>query len=292
MAADKPTLKPPPALGGRVSGRPDAQKAASGKPTAGVPPLSVGRAPAPGGATAPAGPPRPAVGARMPVPPAPGGAAGASVPASPGPRPASALSRSAPAASITASPGPKARPALGGGPSASGAKASERRAPGLRPSRLTQEARPPKGAVRSSHAVAEVIRAAHELAAVLMEENAALRDHNVDGVRALADRKAGTTRLYRERMLAVQKDPAMLTDLPEDERVVVKQMGLYLDAHLSENASLLKATMRGTQRLMDLMVQAAKHATEEKAPGYAADGRLEAPGHTSARLAMTFNETL
>lgn len=290
MAADKPTLKPPPTLGGRGPGHPGAQKAASGKPSSGMPPLVVGRAPAPGPGAAVA--PRAAAGARVSVPPAPGGAAGASVPTSLGPRPPSATAKPAPAASITASPGPKARPALGGGPSESGAKAPERRAPGIRPSRLAQEARPPKGMVRSSHALAEVIRAAHELAAVLVEENAALRDHNVDGVRALAERKAGTTRLYRERMLAVQKDPAMLTDLPEDERAVVKQMGVYLDAHLSENASLLKATMQGTQRLMDLMVQAAKQATEEKAPGYAADGRLEAPGHVSARLAMTFNETL
>jgi len=140
--------------------------------------------------------------------------------------------------------------------------------------------------------VAEVMRAARELVDLLMEENAALRDHKMDSVRALGERKVATTRLYRERMLVIQKDPALLSELPEDEREIVRQMGIYLDAHLAENASLLKATLQGTQRLMDLMVQAAKQATEEKAPGYAADGRLEAPHHVSARLAMSFNETL
>jgi len=226
------------------------------------------------------------------VPPAPGGAAGASVPASVGARLAPVAAAPAPSTKARP-PGPATRPVPGAGQTAgSGPKGPERRARGVPPSRLAQEARPPKGTVRSSHAVAEVIRAAQDLADVLMEENAALRDHDVDGVRALASRKTGTTRLYRERMLRIQKDPALLTELPEDERAVVKQMGVYLDAHLSENASLLKATMQGTQRLMTLMVQAAKQATEDKAPGYAADGRLEAPGHVSARLAMSFNETL
>ncbi|MBB4286370.1 hypothetical protein [Roseospira goensis] len=146
--------------------------------------------------------------------------------------------------------------------------------------------------MRSDPAAAEVVRAARALADLLVEENAALRRHDVDAVRALADRKEATTRLYRERMLAVHKDPGHLTGLPEGERAVVRQTGVYLDAHLAENARLLKATMEGTNRLMSLIVDAVKHVNAERAPGYAADGRMSDPTHNPSRVTMAYNENL
>ncbi|MBB4264433.1 hypothetical protein [Roseospira visakhapatnamensis] len=285
MTADKPTLKLPPRLGVRERGA-DPVAAPGEGPAArpGVPRLAVGSAPPPAASPPQAVPKRSEVappgggaGPRPSLPPAPGGAAGASVPASGGPR-AVAPARGAPRKT-------------GEAPVAD-ARREGRRSTGIAPSRLAQEMRPPTGTVTSCHAVAEVMRAARELAAVLVEENAVLRDHDVDGVRALADRKKALSLLYRERMLAVQKDPEVVTGLPEDERAVVRQMGVYLDAQLAENASLLKATMQGTQKVMDLMVQAAKQLTQEKNPGYAADGRPEPPGHAKAPLAMSFNETL
>jgi hypothetical protein len=162
----------------------------------------------------------------------------------------------------------------------------------LEPGRAAREARPPTGAVRSNAEAAEVVRAARTLADLLIEENKALRVHDVEAVKALAERKNTCTQVYRQRMLAIHRDPGHLTGLPEDEREVVRATGVWLDAHLSENARLLKSTMEGTNRLMGVVVKAVREVNGDRAAGYDAGGRLDESGHVPSRVTLSYNQNL
>ncbi|WP_218128435.1 hypothetical protein [Rhodospira trueperi] len=146
--------------------------------------------------------------------------------------------------------------------------------------------------MRSNPEAAEVVRAARTLADLLIEENKALRVHDVEAVKALTERKNTCTHVYRQRMLAIHRDPGHLTGLPEDEREIVRATGVWLEAHLSENARLLKSTMEGTNRLMGLVVKAVREVNEEQAAGYAADGRLDDSGHVPSRVTLSYNQNL
>jgi hypothetical protein len=163
---------------------------------------------------------------------------------------------------------------------------------GLKPGHTVRDLRRPLGSVRSDAAVANVMRATLALVDVLEAENAALRKHDVKAVKGLLDRKEAATRLYRQKMLEIQKDPSRVTGLPEDERDVVRETAQYLDAHLAENGRLLKSAQACGERLMGLFVDAVRDASTEKAPGYAANGRLTEQAHMPARMSLTYNENL
>ena len=111
-------------------------------------------------------------------------------------------------------------------------------------------------------------------------------------VQTLTERKQATTRLYRERMMAMHRDPSIITTLPEGEREVVRAFGKYLDAHLAENARLLKSAMESTNRLMGVIVGAMKEVNGDRAPGYAPDARMSDATHNPARTSLTYNENL
>lgn len=263
MVADKKlSLKPPPPLGGRTPATAPAPDAS------GPPRVSVGAAP-----TAPSS----GVGSTAKTPSAPS-VASPSVAARP--------------ASTPSSPGPKASVRARPTGAAAKAKAAQRTGGELAPGATVRELRRPTGTVKSNAQVAEILRAAHAVADVLEQENAALRRHDTNTVKTLTERKEATTRLYRERMLAMHKDPSIITTLPEDDREVVRAFGKYLDAHLAENARLLKSAMESTNRLMGVIVDAMKGANGDRAPGYAQDARLTDAAHNPARVSLTYNENL
>ncbi|WP_299441430.1 hypothetical protein [uncultured Rhodospira sp.] len=280
MSSDKPTLKPPPALGSRplASQRtaPDTPVKAS-PASAGAPRLSIGvagAAPQQGSASAPAGPTPPSLSLAKPGGASPAGTA-ATTPAAAPPPPGQPTQARRPR-----------RPRRATDP-----QASRPRKP-LEPGRSVRDLRPPKGTVRSNATVAEVLRAAQALTEVLVEENTALRSHNVEAVKALADRKNACTQLYRKRMLAIHRDPGHMTNLPEDEREIVRAMGVWMDAHLSENVRLLKSTMEATNRLMTVIVDAMRDVNGEAAAAYNAGGRMAESSHNPARVTLSFNENL
>ncbi|MQX35000.1 hypothetical protein [Roseospira navarrensis] len=281
-------LKPPPALGSRPASAPDrAGPPASGSGTPGAtaesgpPRLSIGTAPR-GGASAV--PPPPGSGkASAPGTPAGGPTTGPSVRAVPGPATPVASAPGAVAA------GPRRAPARRAAPQAA---TSGRRDGALAPGHTVKTLRRPTGTVRSNAVVADVMRASVALVDLLEEENEALRRHDLDTVKALADRKQKATRYYRERMLKIQKDPGEVTGLPEDEREVVRAMAQYLDAHLAENGRLLKSAKAAGERVMGLFVDAMKRVNAERAAGYAADGRISDSAHNPAGMSLSYNKNL
>jgi len=172
-------------------------------------------------------------------------------------------------------------------------RAAQRRQGGaIPPGHTVKELRRPTGTVQSNAVVGDVMRAIDALAALLTEENEALRKHDIATVKALSERKRKATRFYQERMLKIQKDPDEVTGLPEDERDVVRQMAHYLDALLAENARLLKSAMTCGERLMGLFVDAVRQANTDQASGYAANGRINDAGHNPSRMSLSFNENL
>ncbi len=298
MASDKQTLRPPPPLGhrgpgragpGQVPGPGPAVKAAT--PDAGrAPARPVAAVPMPPGAgkseASPGVPSSPRLGAGVVVPSSTGAKVGAVKPAIAAPSGAQAsapVRRRVGQGSITARAASATAVSVSGG---AGRKAE------IAPGSTVRGLNRPHGVVRSNPQVAEIVRAAQALVDVLEAENAALRRHDVDGVRALTERKEKTTHLYRDRMMAMHKDPGIITGLPAEERDAVRDIGVYLDAHLAENARLLKSVMEGTNLLMGLIVDALNEANGERAPGYAPDGRLSDAAHNPSRVTLTYNENL
>jgi hypothetical protein len=277
MVADKKlSLKPPPPLGGRTTApAPGTTPDAGTPPSAGGPPrVAVGAAPTASSSGS---------GATVKTPSAPSVVSPSVAPPSVAARPASAPSSPGPKAPVRARP-------TGAAPKT--ARAVRKTGGELAPGATVRDLRRPTGTVKSNAQVAEILRAGHAVADVLEQENAALRRHDTDTVKTLTERKEATTSLYRERMLAMHKDPSIITTLPEDDRAVVRAFGQYLDAHLAENARLLKSAMESTNRLMGVIVDAMKGANGERAPGYAQDARLTDAAHNPARVSLTYNENL
>ncbi|KAA5605756.1 hypothetical protein F1188_09030 [Roseospira marina] len=306
----RPTVTPPPALGPARAATPSTRATAEG-PSGGAPPrVAVGVAGPPKGPGANASAPKTlapkgvapkgaapeslgsgGAGAVSPVL----GSAPAGAPAG-APRIAVGPARAAPGGGVgrgqdaSPLPGGAAKPAAAQGTSR---PAEHARAAGtLEPGHTVRDMRRPTGTVTSNPVVADVMRASGALVDLLEEENAALRKHDIDTVRALAERKQKATRYYRERMLKIQKDPSEITELPEDERDVVREMACYLDSHLAENGRLLKSAKACSERLMGLFVDAVRHTNADKAAGYAPDGRLSEQNHNPSRMSLSFNENL
>lgn len=104
----------------------------------------------------------------------------------------------------------------------------------------------------------DLLFACTNLCDLLDVENEALLSHDPETVRLLADNKAALARLYEQSVLPLVEEPELAELLDEERRERLTEAGLRLKELVETNARRLKAEMEAYDRVMDIMVEAAK----------------------------------
>ena len=131
-----------------------------------------------------------------------------------------------------------------------------------------------------------------QLSELLVKENAALKRHRSDEVKALTERKEQLARLYQGHMNAVHRDPGLLKALDAAKREAMAQAAVRLGELMQANASLLKANIQSINMFFKAVTDALKSRQEEKAAAYSRRGALNGYAVTKRSLAVSFNQTM
>lgn len=135
----------------------------------------------------------------------------------------------------------------------------------------------------------DLLFACTNLCDLLDVENDALLSHDPETVRLLADNKAALARLYEQSVQPLMDEPDLARLLDDDRREMLVAVGTRLNELVETNARRLKAEMEAYQRVMDIMVDAAKkNVTSTTAYGRA--GIFDASAGTGGSL--SFNKAL
>jgi len=156
------------------------------------------------------------------------------------------------------------------------------------------QARPATGAanVRPSAKGEDLLQVIRQLSDLLTKENAALKRHKPDEVKALTERKEQLARLYQSHMNAVHRDPGLLKVLDPPKRELMAQNAMRLGDLMQENASLLKASIQSINMFFKAVTDSLKTRQEEKAAAYSRSGSLNGYAVTKRSLAVSFNQTM
>ncbi|MBY0509048.1 MAG: flagellar protein FlgN [Rhodospirillaceae bacterium] len=170
-------------------------------------------------------------------------------------------------------------------------QATSRTPPAAAPARPGIPARPAP-AVRPGAKGDDLLQVIKQLSELLVKENAALKKHRADEVKALTERKEQLARLYQSHMNAVHREPTLVKALDAPKRAALTQSAMRLGDLMQENASLLKANIQSINMFFAAVNDSLKARQEEKAAAYSRRGALN--GYTVAKrsLAVSFNQTM
>lgn len=138
----------------------------------------------------------------------------------------------------------------------------------------------------------ELASVMRQLTELLTKENAALKKHKMDEVKALTERKEQLARLYQGHMNAVHKDKSVLAGLEPARRSAIAQAAMKLGQLMQDNASLLKANIDAINMFFGAVTEALKHRHEERSAAYSRSGALGQYAVTKRSLAVSFNQTM
>ncbi len=169
-------------------------------------------------------------------------------------------------------------------------------APGQRDQGLARPgpARTPGAAAKrpGTGKVEDIFQIIRQLCDLLTKENAALKRHRNDEVKAMTERKEQLSRLYQGHMNAIHRDPSLLKALDPAKRNAMAQSAMRLGDLMQENASLLKANIESINMFFKAVTNAVRDRQEEKAAAYTANGAMNAYGLTRRNLAVSYNQTM
>lgn len=138
----------------------------------------------------------------------------------------------------------------------------------------------------------EMTMVMRQLTELLTKENAALKKHKMDEVKALAERKEQLARLYQGHMNAVHKDKGVLAALDPAKKNAIAQSAMKLGELMQQNASLLKANIESINMFFKSVTEALKNRHEERSASYSRSGSLGQYAVTKRSLAVNFNQTM
>lgn len=138
----------------------------------------------------------------------------------------------------------------------------------------------------------ELLMVMRQLTELLGKENAALKKHKMDEVKALAERKEQLARLYQGHMNAVHKDKNVLAGLESAKKNAIAQSAMKLGELMQQNASLLKANIESINMFFKSVTEALKNRHEERSASYSRSGSLGQYAVTKRSLAVSFNQTM
>lgn len=137
----------------------------------------------------------------------------------------------------------------------------------------------------------ELMVVIRQLTELLTKENAALKRHRTDEVKAFTERKEQLARLYQGHMNAVHRDPGMLKALDPAKRAGLAREAMRLGELMQENAALLKGGIQSINMFFKAVTEAVKERQEKMSAAYSRSGAM---GNYIAKrsLAVSFNQTL
>lgn len=137
----------------------------------------------------------------------------------------------------------------------------------------------------------ELMVVIRQLTELLTKENAALKRHRTDEVKAFTDRKEQLARLYQGHMNAVHRDPGMLKSLDPVKRGALARDAMRLGELMQENAALLKGSIQSINMFFKAVTEAVKDRQEKMSAAYSRSGVM---GNYIAKrsLAVSFNQTM
>ena len=125
---------------------------------------------------------------------------------------------------------------------------------------------------------------------VVSKENEALKNNNVNGVRALYEQKLKTIAAYRSMSAYFIKNSEIISSFASPEKEDLKELSKELDVCLKTNELLLKTRMEAGKKVMDTFINIAKVTNNTFATSYGAQGRYTPLDNNHNALA--FNRTL
>ncbi len=140
--------------------------------------------------------------------------------------------------------------------------------------------------------VEDIFQIIRQLCDLLTKENAALKRHRNDDVKALTERKEQLARLYQGHMNAIHRDPSQIKALDPAKRNAMAQASMRLGDLMQENASLLKANIESINMFFKAVTNAVRDRQEKKAAAYTSNGAMNAYGLTRRNLAVSYNQTM
>ena len=147
------------------------------------------------------------------------------------------------------------------------------------------------GPARPQPKTDELMAVIRQLTELLTKENAALKRHRTDEVKALTERKEQLARLYQGHMNAVHRDPGMLRALDSAKRAGLTREAMRLGELMQENAALLKGSIQSINMFFKAVTEAVKDRQEKMSAAYSRSGVM---GNYIAKrsLAVSFNQTM
>ena len=138
----------------------------------------------------------------------------------------------------------------------------------------------------------DIFQIVRQLSDLLTRENAALKRHRHEDVKAMTERKEQLSRLYQGHMNSIHRDPSQLQALEPAKRNALAQAAMRLGDLMQENASLLKANIESINMFFKAVTNAVKDRHEEKSASYSSNGAMNAYGLTRRNLAVSYNQTM
>ena len=124
----------------------------------------------------------------------------------------------------------------------------------------------------------------------LEHENSALRDFDTASVSAAYEQKTKLVSAYRSISAYFIKNHQILEQLDNDDKVLLRDLSLSLDAQLKENEMLLKTRMEASKTVMDTIISVAKMNNNRNATSYGSQGTYSPLDNNKNALAI--NRTL
>jgi len=112
---------------------------------------------------------------------------------------------------------------------------------------------------------AQAAEATHLFSELLASENVALREHAIDRVIALGERKMALARLYEDRLHTLAERTDLNGSLPPLWKEDLGSLAQRLQSVAEENASLLKAHIAAAERVLYNIAEAVKKVQPKEA---------------------------
>ena len=138
----------------------------------------------------------------------------------------------------------------------------------------------------------DMLQTIRQLNDVLAKENAALKRHRTEDVKALTERKEKLAQLYQQQMNAIHRDPAIAQAMDPAKRTVLAQAAIKLSELMQENANLLKANITVINKFLKTVVDAVREKQRDTSAAYSNNGALNAYVPSKRHLAVSFNQTM
>lgn len=150
----------------------------------------------------------------------------------------------------------------------------------------------PKRPATADNRADDLLQIIRQLSDMLAKENAALKRHKVDEVKALTERKELLARTYQQHLNGFHRDPEIAKSMDRAKREALIQASAKLSTLMAENANMLKVNITVVEKFLKTVVDAVKERQQSRSAAYSKQGGIASYGLTKRHLAVSYNQTM